>query len=101
MNAEMALYRSLQEVWSLGFPVGESASGKKFEDTMVMQLYQKLQHRGEFGVLPPRYTLREATFSGVYHQFDIVIKVQEQLVAVECKFRRSAHIDQLFALRGN
>jgi hypothetical protein len=100
MNTEVVLYKSLQAVRSLNFPVGESASGKKFEDYMVMQLYQKLQQQGEFRVFPPRHTLREATFSGVYHQFDIVVAEQEQLVAVECKFRGSAHIDQLFATQG-
>lgn len=81
-------------------PVGESASGKKFEDQMVIQIHQKLQQRADFRVFPPRHTLREATFSGSFHQFDIVVAEQEDLVAVECKFRSSAHIDQLFATLG-
>jgi hypothetical protein len=100
MNTEVALYKSLQVVRSLDFPVGKPASGKKFEDYMVMQLYQNLQQQRGFRVFPPRHTLREATFSGIYHQFDIVVAEQEQLVAVECKFRGTAHIDQLFATQG-
>jgi hypothetical protein len=67
---------------------------------MVMQLHRKLQQQAEFRVFPPRHTLREATFSGFFHQFDIVVAEQEELVAVECKFRSSAHIDQLFAAVG-
>ena len=100
MNIEVALYESLRAIQALDFPVGKSASGKKFEDHMVMQLYQQLRQHGGFRVFPPRFTLREATFSGVYHQFDIVVTEQEQLGAVECKFRASAHIDQLFATQG-
>jgi hypothetical protein len=100
MNTEVMLYRLLQTVQSLDFPVGKSASGKRFEDHIVMQLYQHLRQHGEFRVFPPRHTLREATFSGVCHQFDIVVAEHERLVAVECKFRGSAHIDQLFATQG-
>jgi len=100
MNTEVVLYKSLQAVRLLNFPVGESASGKKFEDYMVMQLYQKLQQQGEFQVFPPRHMLHEATFSGVCHQFDIIVAEQERLVAVECKFRGSAHINELFATYG-
>jgi len=36
----------------------------------------------------------------VFHQFDIVIARPNETVAVECKFRGSAHIDQLFATHG-
>src|SRR5207244_9640744 len=39
------------------------------------------------------------TFSGVYHQFDIWIRDDEH-VAVECKFRGKAGIDQVFAFCG-
>lgn len=100
MNAEAVIYQSLQAVRSLDLPVGEPASGKKFEDYMVMQLYQKLRQRTGFQVFPPRYTLYRDTFSGVSHQFDIVIAESEALVAIECKFRGGAHIDQLFATHG-
>ena len=65
MDIEVALYKSLKAVQSLHLPVGVSASGKKFEDHMVMRLFQKLQQEAELGVFPPRHTLREATFSGV------------------------------------
>jgi len=100
MDIEVLLYKSLEAAQSLDLPVGVSTSGKKFEDHMVMQLYHKLQQQAEFRVFPPRYTLREDTFSGVHHQFDIVVAEQEELVAVECKFRSSAHIHQLFATLG-
>jgi hypothetical protein len=100
MDIEVALYESLRAIQAFDFPVGKSASGKKFEDHMVIQLCQRLQQHEGFRVFPPRYTLREATFSGVHHQFDIVVTEQEQLAAVECKFRGSVHIDQLFATQG-
>jgi hypothetical protein len=100
VSIEIVLYRSLQVVQSSNLPVGKSTSGKKFEDHMVMQLYHKLQQQAEFRVFPPRHTLREATHSGIHHQFDVVVAEQEDLVAVECKFRTSAHIDQLFATLG-
>lgn len=100
VNIETVVYRSLQAVQSSNLPVGKSTSGKKFEDHMVMQLYHKLQQQAEFRVFPPRHTLREATYSGTHHQFDIVVAEEEDLVAVECKFRTNAHIDQLFATLG-
>ncbi len=100
MNLEFVIYKSLQHVQSLNFPVGEAASGKKFEDHVVMQLWQELKQQREIRVFPPRHTLGEATFSGVHHQFDIVVSKQDQLVAIECKFRGNAHIDQLFATCG-
>lgn len=100
MDIEVVLYKSLKAAQSSGLPVGVSTSGKKFEDHIVMQLFQKLKQEAEFRVFPPRHTLREATFSGIHHQFDIIVAEQGELVAVECKFRSSAHIDQLFATQG-
>lgn len=48
---------------------------------------------GMYRVYPPRYTLRTPTFSGAYRQFDIVVAQQDELMAIECKFRGNAHID--------
>ena len=101
MSIEDVLYQTLHSVGTLNLPVGISSSGKQFEDYVVKQLYTNLlQLGGGYRVFPPRHTLRESTFSGVYHQFDIVIAQQEALVSVECKFRGGAHIDQLFATEG-
>ena len=101
MSIEVVLYQTLQSVRTLDLPVGMSSSGKQFEDYVVKQLYTSLlQLQGGYRVFPPRHTLRAATFSGVYHQFDIVIAQQEELVTVECKFSGGAHIDQLFATQG-
>jgi hypothetical protein len=101
MSIEVVLYQALRAVGSLELPVGVPTSGKKFEDYVVKQLYMGLlQLQGGYRVFPPRHTLRDATFSGVHHQFDIVIAQQEELVTVECKFRGGAHIDQLFATQG-
>lgn len=100
MNIEVVLFKSLEAIQSLDLPVGVSTSGKKFEDHMVMRLCQELQQQAEFRIFRPRYTLHEATFSGEHHQFDIIVAEQDELVAVECKFRSSAHIDQLFATQG-
>lgn len=101
MSIEVILYQSLQSVRTLDLPVGIPSSGKQFEDYVVKQLYTSLlQLQGGYRVFPPRHTLREATFSGVYHQFDIVIAQQDDLVTIECKFRGGANIDQLFATQG-
>lgn len=100
MSIQAILYQSLRTVESLDLPAGEAASGKKFEDYVVKQLYQQLQRQSEDRVFPPRHTLRLPTFSGAFHQFDIVIAQPKETVAVECKFRGSAHIDQLFATHG-
>jgi len=100
MSIAIVLYQSLQDVNALALPPGISTSGKKFEDYIVKQLYEKLVQTGAYRVFTPRYTLRTPTFSGAYHQFDIVVAQQDELFAVECKFRGSAHIDQLFATQG-
>ena len=101
MCIEVVLYQSLRAVGSLELPPGVSSSGKQFEDYVVKQLYTSLlELQGGYRVFLPRYTLRESTFSGVYHQFDIVVVQQEELVTIECKFRGGAHIDQLFATHG-
>lgn len=100
MSIAVVLYRSLREVHTLALPPGISASGKQFEDYIVKQLYEKLVQTGEYRVFPPRHTLRTPSLSGTFHQFDIVVAQQDELSAVECKFRGSAHIDQLFATQG-
>jgi hypothetical protein len=100
MNLAVVLYQSLRDAHALALPPGISSSGKKFEDYIVKQLYEKLVQSGIFRVYPPRYTLRTPTFSGAYHQFDIVVAQQDELFAIECKFRGNAHIDQLFATQG-
>jgi hypothetical protein len=100
MNLASVLYQSLRDAHAVPLPLGISSSGKKFEDYTVKQLYERVVQIGIYRVFPPRYTLRTPTFSGVYHQFDIMVAEQEQLAAIECKFRESAHIDQLFATQG-
>jgi hypothetical protein len=100
MDLASVLYKSLRDARALPLPPGISSSGKKFEDFTVKQLYEKLIQTGAYRIYPPRYTLRTPTFSGVYHQFDIIVEQQEGLSAIECKFRESAHIDQLFSTQG-
>jgi hypothetical protein len=100
MTIAVVLYQSLRDVHTLALPPGISASGKKFEDIVVKQLHEKLVQTGEYKVFPPRYTLRTPSLSGAFHQFDIVVDQQGELSAIECKFRGSAHIDQLFATQG-
>jgi len=65
----------------------------------VQQLYLRLHQQGGFDVFPPRYTLHEATYSGISYQFDVVVR-QSELIAIECKFRESTRIDELFAFVG-
>ena len=99
MTIEIVLFQALKDVKALELPPGIPSSGKKFEDFMVQQLYQTLQQQGTLRVFPPRYTLRQATYSGVAHQFDIVAR-QSELTAIECKFRKKTGIDELFAFVG-
>jgi hypothetical protein len=101
MGIEVILYQTLLSVQTLDLPVGIPSSGKQFEDYVVKQLYTNLlQLQRGYRVFPPRFSLLESTFSGVHHQFDIVIAQQEYLVAVECKFRGGAHIEEVFATQG-
>jgi len=99
MKAEGVLFLALSETMSLELPPGVSSSGTKFEDYVFQRLYVALRQTGGPGVFPPRYTLREATHSGVAHQFDIVLR-EESLTTIECKFRRGTGIDDLFAFLG-
>ena len=99
MTIEIVLFQALEGVKALELPPGVPSSGKSFEDFMVQQLYRVLQQQGTLRIFPPRYTLREPTYSGVAHQFDIVIR-QSELIAIECKFRKKTGIDGLFAFVG-
>lgn len=99
MTIEFVLFQALKDVKALELPSGIPSSGKKFEDFMVQQLHQTLQQQGTLHIFPPRYTLREPTYSGVAHQFDIIIR-QSGLTAIECKFRKRTRIGELFAFVG-
>lgn len=99
MTIEAALFRAFRDVKALELPPGIPSSGKQFEDFMVQQLHQTLQQQESSRIFPPRYTLREATYSGLAHQFDIVIR-QSELIAIECKFRTKTGIGELFAFVG-
>ena len=99
MTVEIVLFQALRDVKALELPPGIPSSGKKFEDFTVRQLYQPLRQQGALCVFPPRYTLRQATCSGLAHQFDIVVR-QSGLTAIECKFRKRIGIDDLFAFVG-
>ena len=99
MTIEIVLFQALEDVKDLELPPGTPSSGSKFEDFMVQQLYQMLQQQGTLHIFPPRYTLREPTYSGLAHQFDVIIR-QSELIAIECKFRKKTGIDSLFAFFG-
>ena len=99
MTVESVLFQALKDVKALELPPSIPGSGKKFEDFMVRQLYQNLQQQGAPRIFPPRYTLHEPSYSGLAHQFDIVIR-QGELTAIECKFRKKASIADLFAFVG-
>lgn len=99
MALETLLFQALVHIGDLQLPQGTPSSGTKFEDFMVKQLHQALRQRGGFHVYPPRHTLTQGTYSGVAHQFDIVVR-EHQLAAIECKFRKRTGIDDLFAFAG-
>jgi hypothetical protein len=99
MMPEIALFQALRDVAVLELPPGIPHSGKKFEDYTFQKLYQAVHLLGERSVFPPRYTLREPTYSTVHHQFDIVVR-EGQLTAIECKFRQGTGINDLFAFLG-
>jgi hypothetical protein len=98
MSVSAVLFKALKQIEVASLQPGISESGKKFEDFMVQRLYQSLRQQ-EAAVFQPRYTLHEPTFSGVAHQFDIVIR-DDGLTVVECKFRGRVGIDQLFSFVG-
>ena len=100
MTIKVALFQALKDKALDKLSPGIPSSGNKFEDFMVQQLYHKLQQQGTLRIFPPRYTLHEATHSGLAHQFDIVIR-QDKLTTIECKFRGKTGIDNLFAFVGN
>ena len=99
MKPEVILFQALIEVMTLELPPGIPSPGKKFEDYIFQRLYLALRQASDQSVFPPRYTLLEATYSGVTHQFDVVVR-EEKLAAIECKFRKGTGIDDLFAFRG-
>ena len=99
MALETVLFQALRDVESLQLPPSIPSSGKRFEDFVFKQLYQSVRQSGAPDVYPPRYTLRQATCSGVFHQFDVVAG-DSGLAAVECKFRKKLRIEQLFAFVG-
>ena len=99
MTIEIVQFHALKDKALDDLPPSIPSSGNKFEDFMVQQLYQKLRQLGTLRVFQPRYTLREDTYSGLAHQFDIVIQ-QDKLIAIECKFRGKTGIDNLFAFVG-
>ena len=99
MALETVLFQALDDVKTLRLRPGIPSSGKKFEDFMFKQLYQAVRQHGASDVYPPRYTLRQATSSGIFHQFDLLVRGDE-LTAVECKFRKKVGIDALFAFVG-
>jgi len=99
MTIETVLFQALKDVKALELPLSIPSSGKKFEDFMVQQLYETLRQQGALRLSPPRYTLHEPTYSGLAHQFDIVVW-QGRLTAIECKFRKRTNISELFAFVG-
>ena len=99
MTIKVALFQALKDKALDDLPPGIPSSGNKFEDFMVQQLYQKLRQLGTLRVFQPRHTLRGDTYSGLAHQFDIVIQ-QDKLTTIECKFRAKTGIDDLFAFVG-
>jgi hypothetical protein len=99
MTIEIVLFQALEDIKALELPPGISSSGKKFEDFMVQQLHETLRQQGMVRVFPPRYTLHEPTYSGLAHQFDIVIR-ETTLTVIECKFRKRTNIAELFAFVG-
>jgi len=99
MGVETVLFEALTDAQVVQLPPGTASSGKDFEDLMMKQLHTTLAQQAGLYVYPPRYTLSQATYSGVAHQFDIVIR-ENQLAALECKFRRTIGIDHLFGFVG-
>ena len=99
MTLEVVLFQAVAAVKALQLPAGTPRSGTEFEDFMVKQLHQALRQQGALYVYPPRYTLSQATYSGIAHQFDIIVR-EDQLAAIECKFRKRTGIDDLFAFLG-
>lgn len=79
----------------------DGSAGHEFEDLTVEKVYTACHRLGTLRPFPPRYTLELPTVSGLYHQIDVVVREGSSgYHLVECKFKQSANIAELYAFNG-
>lgn len=79
----------------------DGSAGHEFEDVTVEKVYTACHRLGALKVFPPRYTLKLPTVSGLHHQIDVVVQEGTSgFHLVECKFRQSVTIEELYATNG-
>lgn len=74
-----------------------ATAGRKFEDDAADAAYTTLVDHGVHPPTPPRHRLELPTLSGLYQQFDLVVKDHLRYCVVELKRRSQAEIEQVYA----
>ena len=91
------LWQLLHEDWIKGLKTDGSA-GPDFEDKILQHVYLAVSKLGGYQASPPRTTPRLKTVSGLPHQIDVVVKQGISTYhLIECKFTKTANIEELFA----
>lgn len=86
------------QVQSLG---NDGTAGHEFEDLTVEKVYASCLKLGTLRPFPPRYKLKLPTVSGSYHQIDVVVRDGSSgYHLVECKFKQSTDVAELYAFNG-
>lgn len=79
----------------------DGSAGHEFEDITVEKVHTACHRLGALKVLPPRYTLKLPTVSGLHHQIDVVVREGPSVFhLVECKFKQSVAIEELYSMNG-
>ena len=72
--------------------------GHLFEDFTVQMVHTACHRLGTLKTFPPRYTLKLPTVSGLSYQIDVVVREgSSNYHLIECKFKQSASVEELYA----
>jgi len=93
------LWELLSKKQVQGLNTGGSA-GHQFEDITVETVYNTTcREASTLKPFLPRYTLPLPTASGLPHQIDVVVRERSYVYhLIECKFKQSVNIEELYAL---
>lgn len=77
----------------------DGSAGHDFEDQIVQRIFSAVNTGSGFKPFPPRTTLKLNTVSGLFYQIDVVVlEGQSTYHLIECKFTKTANIEELYAL---
>jgi hypothetical protein len=92
------LWRLLHEKW-LDELKTDGSAGHDFENQIVQRVYAVVSKQGGYKASPPRTTLKLHTVSNLNHQIDIIVAEGVSTYhLIECKFTKSANIEEVYAL---